>query len=346
MKKKILNFTKIVFFLSLGIFFIWLFMHNLTPDEKQEIYSSFLSANYFWIFVSIAIGVFSHYSRALRWKIMLKPMGYNPSTKITFMAVMIGYFANLALPRLGEVTRCGILARYEKIPLQKSFGTVVTERAIDLISLFLAFILTFAIHFDKLAVFKESKLFLNVSAKYNQLENPSTLYFWAGGIIILIVLTLYGLRHKIANNRFYQKIKEIILGFIEGLKSLVKIKNPVLFIFHSLNIWFMYLLMTWVIFFCLPENSNLGLDVGLAVLVIGSIGIILVQGGIGIYPCLVSETLVIFLFTETKGYATGWLSWTGQTLMVIIFGLLAMVLLPIFNNKKNGLSTIQQTEDH
>lgn len=273
-------------------------------------------------------------------------MGYNPSLKNTFMAVMIGYLANLALPRLGEVTRCGILARYEKIPIQKSFGTVVTERAIDLITLSIAFVVTFIIHFDKLAVFKDSKLYMNISSKYAQLENPGVIYYITGGIFLFIIIVLYTFRRRISQNKIYQKIKEIFMGFIEGLKSLVKIKNPILFIFHSINIWIMYLLMTWVIFLCLPETENLGIDVGLAVLVIGSIGIILVQGGIGIYPWLVAETLVIFMVPEIKGYATGWLSWTGQTLMVVIFGLLAMGLLPILNTKKNELPPTQQAENN
>lgn len=346
MKKRLLDFSKIVFFLSLGVFFIWLFMHNLTPEEKKDIYSSFLSANYFWVIVSILIGVFSHYSRAIRWKLLMKPMGYNPSLKNTFMAVMIGYFANLALPRLGEVTRCGILARYEKIPLQKSFGTVVTERAIDLVSLFLAFLLTFSLHLDKLAQFKNSTIFRNIRVKYNQMENPSTLYYLSAAGILLIVILLFRFRHRISHTSFYKKIKEIILGFIEGLKSLTKIEKPLLFIFHSINIWVMYLVMTWVIFLCLPETSNLGLDVGLAVLVFGSIGIIIVQGGIGIYPWIVAEILVMFLVPETKGYATGWLSWTGQTLMIVCFGLLSLIFLPILNNKKNGLSEPQPEQDH
>jgi len=346
LKKKLLNFAKIAFFLSLGVFFIWLFMHNLTSEEKKEIYASFLSANYFWIIVSIGIGIFSHYSRAIRWKLLLKTMGYNPSIKNTFMAVMIGYFANLALPRLGEVTRCGILARYEKIPLQKSFGTVVTERAIDLISLFLALIITFIIHLDKLSQFRDSTIFQNIRSKYDQLENPSTIYYWTAGIFILIFLIFYKYRYKISHTKIYQKIKEIILGFFEGLKSLIKIKNPFLFIFHSINIWIMYLLMTWVVFFSLPETSHLGIDVGLAVLVFGSIGIIIVQGGIGIYPWIVAEILVMFMVPETKGYALGWLSWTGQTLMIITFGLLSMIFLPILNNKNNGLSATQQTKDN
>lgn len=337
MKKKLLDFSKIIFFLSLGAFFIWLFMHNLTPEEKKDIYTSFLSANYFWVIVSIIIGVFSHLSRAIRWKLLMKPMGYDPSLKNTFMAVMIGYFANLALPRLGEVTRCGILARYEKIPLQKSFGTVITERAIDLISLMLAFIITFIIHFDKLSLFKHSIIYKNMRDRFDQMENPSSLYYITGAIFLLVILVLFKLRHKISHTSIYQKGEEIFLGFIEGLKSLTKIKNPYLFIFHSINIWIMYLVMTWIIFFCLPETSDLGIDVGLAVLVFGSIGIIIVQGGIGIYPWIVAEILVMFMVPETKGYAIGWLSWSGQTLMIVIFGLLSMILLPILNNKKNGL---------
>lgn len=345
MKKKLLDVFKIVFFLSLGVFFIWLFMHNLTSEEKNDIYSSFLSANYFWIIVSILIGVLSHYSRAARWKLLLKPMGYQPSMKNTFMAVMIGYFANMALPRLGEVTRCGILTRYEKIPLQKSFGTVVTERAIDLISLMLAFILTFALNLDKLAKFKETSIIRNIQERYNNMENPSTIYYLTGIVILVIVFLFWRFRHKISNNKIYKKIKEILLGFVEGLKSLTKIDRPLLFIFHSINIWFMYLIMTWIVFFCIPETTHLGLDAGLAALVFGSIGIILVQGGIGIYPWIVAEILLLYSIPETKGYAVGWLSWTGQTAMIILFGLLSLVFLPILNNKKDGLPESQQTEN-
>jgi hypothetical protein len=321
-------------------------MHNLTDDEKKEIYQTFVSANYIWIFVSILVGISSHIIRALRWKLLLNPMGYNPGLKNTFFAVMIGYFANLALPRLGEVTRCGILARYEKIPLQKSFGTVVTERAIDLISLLLAFLVTFSLHLNKFNLFKDSNIFKNVKTQYDQLENPSVIYYIAIAAIVLIAFILYRLRHKISHTRIYQKIREIIFGFFEGLKSLMKIKKPLLFIIHSVLIWVMYLIMTWVVFFSLEETSHLGLDVGLAVLVLGSIGIILVQGGIGIYPWIVAETLVIFAIPETKGYAIGWLSWTGQTLMVILAGLLSMVLLPIVNNTKNGISGAHKSKDH
>jgi uncharacterized protein (TIRG00374 family) len=293
-------------------------------------------ANFWWIGVSVFIGILSHISRAIRWKILIEPMGYNPRTRNTFLAVMIGYFANMALPRLGEVTRCGILARYEKIPLQKTFGTVVTERGLDLFMLVLAFIINFFIHIDKIDFFKESTIYQKFIESYNQLENPGMIY-WLGAMVIgFIIFLVIRFRHKISHTRFYLKIREIILGFFEGLRSLLKIKDPYWFIFHSLFIWIAYLTMTWIVFFSLPSTSNLGLDAGLSVLVFGSIGIIIIQGGLGIYPWIVAQILSIFLIPETKGYAMGWLLWTGQTLMIVIAGIVSMILLPVINQKKNG----------
>lgn len=337
LKKRLLDFVKIIFFLALGIFFIWLFMHNLTQEEKKDIYSSFLSANYWWVFASVLIGIFSHISRAVRWKLLLEPMGYNPGLKNTFFAVMIGYFANMALPRLGEVTRCGILARYEKIPIQKSFGTVVTERGLDLISLIIVFVINFLIHLDKLSLFKKGKLYNSINEKFNSIENPGIYYWILFATMLILVFIFWKLRHKISHLFIYQKLKEIALGFFEGIKSLIKIKRPLWFVFHSINIWVMYWLMTWIVFYSIPETSHLGGSVGLAVLVFGSIAIIIVQGGIGIYPWIVAEILVLFGIAGTKGYAMGWLLWTGQSLMIISFGVLSLVLLPLLNTKKNAI---------
>lgn len=320
-------------------------MHNLTATEKKDIYNSFLTANYWWLLLSVFFGLISHYSRTIRWKILLEPMGYKPSTKNTFMAVMIAYLANLALPRLGEVTRCGVLTRYEKIPFSKSFGTVITERGIDLITLILVFSINFFIHLDKLELFKDTSIIKNITTKFDQLENPGIIYWIAGGIFLAILIVFYKLRHTISHLAIYQKISEIFFGFYEGIKSLIKIKKPFWFIFHSILIWVMYLLMTWTVFLCIPETADLGLDVALAVLVFGSIGIIVVQGGIGIYPWIVAEILVLFLVPSTKGYAMGWLLWVGQTLTIVTFGILSLSLLPILNKNGNGLPGDQSEEN-
>lgn len=310
-------------------------MHNLTPEEKKEIFSSFTGANYWWVGLSIVIMFLSHYSRTIRWKILVEALGYKPTTKNLFLALLIGYFANLALPRLGEVSRCGIVTRYEKIPFQKMIGTVVTERAIDLLSLFIAFVLTFLLHLDKMAKFKELGIYIKARESLDKIENPG-IYNWS--LIILtvgLIFILFKFRHKISHFLWYQKISNIVLGFIEGLKSLFKIKRPFLFIFHSIFIWVAYLFMAWVVFFSLPETSGLGLDVGMAVLVFGSIGIIVIQGGIGIYPWIVAQILLLFGISGTKGYAMGWILWTGQTVMIILSGLMSMILLPLLNDKKD-----------
>ena len=314
-------------------------MRNISPEDRKEIINTFFNANYYWILFSMVLGLMSHISRTLRWMILMEPMGYKPKFKNAFLGLMVGYLANLAIPRLGEVTRCGVLTKYEKIPLQKSFGTVVTERAIDMISLLLVFVLTLIINFDKFAKFKETTIAKNAIEKYHELQHPGRLYIVSGLIILAIIILFFKFRHKISGYTFYKKIKSIILDFGEGLKSLTKIKKPFWFIFHSIFIWFMYLLMAWVVFFSLPETSNLGLNVALAVLAFGSIGIIVVQGGIGIYPWIVAEILLIFYIPQTKGYAMGWLLWTGQTLMIIVSGFVAMILLPLLNNKKNEPET-------
>jgi uncharacterized protein (TIRG00374 family) len=345
LKKKLLDFAKILFFLGLGAFFIWLFMHNLSAEEKKDIYKSFLKADYRWLLLSVLFGLVSHYSRAIRWKILLEPMGYQPRTRNTYMAVMIAYFANLALPRLGEVTRCGVLARYEKIPFSKSFGTVITERGLDLITLVLVFVLNFFIHFDKFELFKKTSIVKKMISKYDQLENPGIIYWIGGAALLIFIILLFKFRHKISHTPFYRKIKEIILGFYEGIKSLTKIKKPFWFVFHSILIWVMYLLMTWTVFLCLPETANLGIDIALAVLVFGSIGIVVVQGGIGIYPWIVAEILALFAIPSTKGYALGWLLWTGQTLTIVAFGILSLSLLPILNKHRNELPGDQSTEN-
>ena len=335
MKKKLLNAVKILFFLGLGFFFIWLFLRNLTINEKKDIIISFQEANYWWILVSVGMGLISHTSRTLRWKMMLKPLGYNPRFINVFFAVLIGYFANLALPRLGEVSRCGVLARYEKIPFQKSFGTVFTERAIDLATFLILFFINLALQFKKVGGYINEKIYTPLAEKLN-IENFSSflLIVFLGALLIFFIFTFF-LRKRIRHTKFYRKIKNIILGFGEGLKSLLKIDKPGLFIFHSVVIWLLYYLMTYVVFMCLPETSNLPLKAGLAVFVFATIGIMVVQGGIGIYPAIVAETLVIYMIPETKGYAMGWLLWTGQTMMIILAGIISLTLLPIINKTNN-----------
>ena len=329
------TFVKFVVFLGLGILIIWLSLRGLTPSERSEIIRSFRIANYNWVILTIIMGIFSHVLRALRWKLLLEPMNYHPSLKNTFFAVMVGYFANMAFPRLGEVTRCGILSRYENIPFNKSFGTVITERTIDMILFILLFFLMIFSQAGTIGNYMNNYIYPKMAEK---LQNPLfSKVFAVSGIIlfILFVSLVYLFRRKIAASKMAQKVIALIHGFWEGLKSLGQIRQPGLFAFYSLAIWTMYFFMIYVCFFCFPDTSSLSFGAGLSSLVLGSVGIMVTPGGIGLYPAIIQETMSLYGIVRTTGLALGWISWVAQTGMILLVGGLSLVLLS-FNKHANG----------
>lgn len=337
MKSKLLPVARFTLFFAIGIFFIWLFLRTLTSEQKTEILKSFAGANYWWIALAIVLGILSHYLRALRWKMMIEPMGYHPSKRNTFFAVMIGYLANLALPRLGEVSRCTILTRYEDVPFTKSFGTVITERVLDVAVFFFLFFLNLILQFGRLSAFINEKIYKPLEAKLNlSVHLNGSLSLIALGVIIVFGVLFLVFRKRIIRNKLYIKIKDMVMGFVEGMKSLIKVKRIWLFVLYTLSIWTLYLVMAYFVFFSLPETAHLGLDAGLAALVFGTIGIMLVQGGIGIYPAIVAETLALYAVDPTKGYALGWLIWSSQTITIILLGIISLIILPILSKKKNN----------
>lgn len=333
MKKKVLSAAKLLFFLGLGALFIWLFLRKLSPEQKQEIWESFWTANYWWALLSIVLGILSHMVRALRWKILLKPMGYQPRFANAFSCVMIGYFANLALPRLGEVTRCTALANYEKVPFQKSFGTVIVERVIDLMIFAALFLLTIVLQWGRIKDYVYSNIYEPLAERFQFLQDTSHVWMIIIGGGLVTAVLLYIFRNRFAHLKLYQKVRSLILGLLEGLASIARIQKPFTFIFQSLVIWFFYYLMVYVCFFSFEETAGLGPLAGLAMLVFGSVGIMVVQGGIGIYPAIIAEVASLYAVAATTGYALGWLAWTAQTLMIIIAGLAAVFLLPVINRK-------------
>lgn len=333
-KNRILTVVKFVFFLGLGIFIIWLSLKDLTQTERFKILESFKIANYYWVVFAILLGVLSHFVRTLRWRILLEPLGYKPSVKNTFFAVMIGYFANMAFNRLGEFTRCGVLTKYEKIPFQKSFGTVVTERALDMIIFILLFFLTILTQIGTISNYLNNNVYPKLNGKLsNPFSHPAVVLSAMGLFVILIVFFIV-FRKKISHSKIYQKIKSLILGFWEGLKSLSQIKQPLLFIIYTISIWVLYFFMLYLCFFSLSETSSLGLGAGLSALVLGSAGIIITPGGIGLYPVIIQETLYLYHISNTTGLALGWIAWTAQTVMILTIGGMSLILLS-FNKTAN-----------
>jgi glycosyltransferase 2 family protein len=334
LKKNLITAIKLIIFLAIGFFFVWLFLKDLTPEQKKQILESFSLANYWWLILSFFIGLLSHVFRTLRWEMLIHTIGYKPRFKNTFLSLMIGYFANLAIPRLGEVSRCTILTKYEKIPFEKSFGTVIAERAFDLLTFVVLFFVNLLIQYNKISGYVHEKVYEPLADKFAFIGKGYLLYSLIALIIIAsLMIIIY--HKKLLEFKFYQKIIMILRGFWDGLKSLAKVKSPLKFLIYTILIWTMYYLMSYVCFYCLVETSSPGLDAVLSVLVMGTIGIMVVQGGIGIYPVIIAETLTLYGITSIIGFALGWLIWGAQTFIIILAGVVSLILLPVLNNKAN-----------
>jgi hypothetical protein len=260
-------------------------------------------------------------------------MGYSPSLLNTFFGVLIGYFVNLGAPRLGEVMKCTILARYEKVPAEKLVGTIVAERAFDVICLSTVFGLAFFLQFDILKSLASNYIFPMFE---NGRGRPS--YLKIAIILVGILLLLWLVRFLL--NRFghinmVQKIKTILLGIMHGLTSVKDVRNKPLFFVYTVMIWVLYLISTWCGFFAIDQTSHLTIADALTVLAVGSVGMIVSPGGIGAYALLVQETVAFYnIPSEPYGQALGWLLWFGQFLNFVVFGVASFILLPRFNRKK------------
>lgn len=324
-RKLFFNILKFVVFLGIGILLIWVITKDLTAEQKDELINSFKVANYWWVGLSIVIGILSHYVRALRWKMMLLPMGYNPRISTTFYSVMVAYLANMAVPRLGEITRCGIVQRYEKVPFDKAVGTIVVERSIDLLCLILVTILLFLTQFTLIYDFFQEKVLIPIADKFS--SGLNMLLILGGSVLVLVVIGIFLVR-KFKHTESYLRLRIMIMNVRDGIYSIRHLKNLPLFIFYSVFIWVCYFAMVWVCFYALEQTMHLGLSEALAVLVFGTVGIISTPGGIGAYHLIVTETLVaLYGLDRTYAISFSWLAWSAQTVMIIFMGVISLLLL-------------------
>src|SRR5665213_77061 len=330
MKKAILTSLQYIFFALLAVFFVWLSVRGLDHEKWEQLKKAMDKAHYWLLIPVFSLLLLSHWIRALRWRQLMEPMGYHPSRLNAFFAVMIGYFVNLGAPRIGEVVKCTILARYEKVPVQKLVGTIVAERAFDVICLLRVFGLTFVFQFDIVSSLAHDYI-------YPAFQNKNGQTAYRKIIFVAVALILFFILLKILFSRFghinlIQKLKNILAGVWHGLISVRALKNKPLFFLYTFVIWFLYLLSTWCGFFAIDETSRLTLTDALTVLAMGSVGMILSPGGIGAYALLVMETVALYhIPKEPYGQALGWLLWFGQFLSFVIFGVVSFILLPRVN---------------
>lgn len=333
MKNKILNILKYLAFLGLGVFLVWWSLHQIPPEKWEEFRTAFSTARYGLLIPVFFILSLSHVLRALRWKMLILPLGYNPSLINTFFAVMIGYLANLAVPRLGEVLKCTILAKYEKVPAEKLVGTIVAERAFDLVCLILVFILAFALQFQLIGDFGLhllKRLFLSKSGNFNTVKISV-----AVAAIVAVVVVIKLLFRQFSHIPFIISIRKIIKGIWMGISSIKDLKHKWAFIFSSLGIWAMYLLGTWIGFHATVGTAGLSLDTAVSALAFASIGMIITPGGIGAYAYFLAKVLELHDIPFAIGFANGTLQWFAQFLIIILVGFISLGLLPYFNKKSN-----------
>lgn len=306
----------------LGIFLIWLYIRQFTTEQIDQIITNIKNANYYWIFLSLFFGILSHLSRAYRWHFMLEPLGYKPKFVNSVMAVLIAYLLNLVIPRSGEVARAAAMTKFENIPFEKAFGTIVAERISDIIMLLLILSIVF---------FYQTDLIIS----YFSNTNPTKKIIL---ISLLVVFLFFFLKFmKKSKIPFVLKIHQFIKGLIEGVASILKMKNKWAFIFHTFFIWIMYIAMFWAVTFAIPQTAHLSFEAILVGFIAGAIAMSITNGGFGAYPVFVASALSLYGVPKEAGASFGLLMWISQTIMVLVFGGLSFVFLPIYNNSKSSI---------
>jgi glycosyltransferase 2 family protein len=338
MKKSILTILQYLFFLGLGFLFVWLTVRGIGNDDWQHIKQSLQNARHWVIFPVLLTLLLSHYLRALRWKILMEPLGYYPSTFNTFAVVMIGYLVNSGVPRLGEVVKCTLLAKYENLRADRVVGTIVVERIVDLVCLVVVFLLTLIFQWKVVGDFTLELFGSFFIDRAGHTSIIKVLIVLAG--IFLFFVLFYFLLKRFGHIDVVGRVKKVVIGILHGLNSIRLIKQKGLFLFHTVAIWSLYLLSTTAGIYALRETEHLGLAGGLTTLAIGSVGMIITPGGIGAYPLLVAKLMELYgLDFDTTGTALGWLLWSAQTLIILIAGLIFSGLFSYKNKKRKVLES-------
>jgi glycosyltransferase 2 family protein len=332
MNKRLRTILQYLFFLGLGIFFAWLSLKNLNKEKTDQIKAALRDAKHWLIIPVFAMLFLGHLVRALRWKLLMEPMGYRPSTSNTFFAVMIGYLTNQAVPRLGEVLKCTVLARYEKIPADKLIGTIIIERIIDALTLLIVFGITLGIQPHLYSEMME--------ALFNSKQNPQEkkMAGWVFGLIILGILLLIISAWMLIKKKTVKDVGALLpmIGqrILTGIRSVRQLQKRGLFLFYTVVLWSIYLFGGYIGFTALQDTQQYGIREAFTVLSAGSIGMIASPGGIGAYAYLLQQTMQMYGLSEVIALAFGWILWMAQTAVILIGGIFSFAALPYYNKKR------------
>jgi len=327
--KKVLNYS---LFFALAIILLYFAFRKV---DVSIIITGFKDANYIWVIFSIIVAIFANLVRALRWQLLIEPLGVKPSIKNVFGAVMIGYLANFAFPRLGEITKCGVLKKTDNVSFESLIGTVLVERASDLVMLLFCVILVFFIKIDFFGEFLLNKIFKPIFFKASGFSFMSIIIL--ASILLFIYLFLHLIRKNVFGHKVKARVKSMYYGIVDGLKSVSRMNRRGLFIFYSFLIWSLYLLMTWLLVFSTKATSDLSLVDSLFVMVVGSFGMIVpVQGGFGAFHIITATGLGLFGISYEAGLIFATIAHESQTILLIVLGTISLTVL--FIKKKPKLT--------
>ena len=333
MKKNFLSILQYIIFLGGGIFLVWWQLKNMSDQDQAEFMRSFRQANYVMVIPIVIMSLLSHLSRSARWKLLMEPLGYRPKLKNVFAATMVGYLANSAIPRLGEILKCSILARYEKLKIDKLVGTILVERTFDLICFVIFVTITVLIQINKIGSYFKSQV--STIAK----GSGTPVWIKIVGVFLAIVIVIFVIRilmKRFPDNKIISKINGFVSGIGSGFGAIRNLEHRKLFLAHTFFIWAMYLLQIYVGFFALEGTTGLSMKAACSVLTLATLAMIATPGGIGSFPIFVMQVLLIYGISRSTGQAFGWMVWGVSTGIIIISGVLALILLPYMNKKLNN----------
>lgn len=314
------------FFLAAGLFLVWWQLRSMTEAETAAFMDALRRVDYIIVVPVFLMAILSFISRALRWKLLMEPLGYDPALKNVFSATMAGYLANAAVPRLGEVLKCSLLAKYEKLRIDKLVGTIIVERAFDLLCYAVFIALTLVLQIDKLKDLVRDKL-----------NAPSSGSGYGMVLLLLILISTFFLfkfiMRRYPDKNIMLRIRDILEGFREGIASVKNLKKRKAFLIHTFFIWLMYFLQIYVGFFAMEETNGLSPAAACSVLSLATLAMILTPGGIGSFPVFVMQTLALYEISHPAGNAFGWLMWGVNTFIIILAGLISIIMLPLINKK-------------
>jgi uncharacterized membrane protein YbhN (UPF0104 family) len=328
------NALKYLISLAIAGGLLW-FTFQQSHLDAADLWAKISAADYRWVLVSAVLTLVAHWSRAERWRVLLEPVvPQRPNSIDATASVLTGYLANLALPRAGEVARCGTLYRLSGVPVNISFGTVVAERLFDVLMLLILLGVTFLLEFDRL-----SEFFLNfLGDKLPKGTSGSGILLLVGAVVVGLGLLGWFLfkryQKALGQHPLYQKVSTFLSGLLAGLLSVRKLRRPGLFLFHTVLIWVLYYLMSYTLFFAMPATADLGPLAGLTILVVGSLGMAApTPGGIGSFHLLVGQVALLYGLTSQDGQVLATFIHGVSTIMIIILGILSLLVVLLRRNK-------------